>query len=108
MSFNLQAESKSPVNASNNSEWSSNLSNTSTEMSTVIAPNNSDIGTASQSSWIANITQDTYLLVYAVSLAGIIILQLVKGFAGAKVLKEVYCIKCLQNIGIDMRKSIFS
>lgn len=127
-SFNLQARPQSPVNASNSSEWDSTLSDASVEMSTLISPNfitagnvdrtsdltasflngTSDIGTTSQASWLANITQETYLIVYAVSLAGMIILQLVKGFAGAKVLKAIFHVSFLKNIGRDIRKSVVS
>ena len=38
-----------------------------------------------QSTGLINLTENTFLLVYGMSLLGIILLQLAKGFAGAKV-----------------------
>ena len=64
--------------------------NTTTESvvtSSFLLPNATDpVSLGVPTSWTESITQDTYFIVYAGSLAGIIMLQLVKGFAGAKVL----------------------
>ena len=87
------------MNSSNTSElsvanFSSDSFNTTIDVAFVTAINESStpqsnftdiVSSAVQSTWQDSITQDTYFLVYIVSLAGIILFQLAKGFAGAKV-----------------------
>ena len=87
------------MNSSNTSElsiakFSSDSFNTTFDVAFVTAINESStsqsnftdiVSSAVQSTWQDGITQDTYFLVYIGSLAGIILLQLAKGFAGAKV-----------------------
>ena len=59
----------------------------STNLSADIIYNNASSNTSDilQSNGLINLTENTFLLVYGMSLLGIILLQLAKGFAGAKV-----------------------
>ena len=64
----------------------------STNLSADIIYSNASSNTSDvlQSTGLINLTENTFLLVYGMSLLGIILLQLAKGFAGAKVLTRTF------------------
>ena len=96
MFYLLQAAPVKTINASLSSNMTlTNISGSnvvlttesSTNLSADIIYNNASSNTSDilQSPGLINLTENTFLLVYGMSLVGIILLQLAKGFAGAKV-----------------------
>ena len=83
----LNSSSISNVSVVDTSSLTFNTTTESVVTSVSLLSNVTDpVSLGGPTSWTESITQDTYFIVYAGSLAGIIMLQLAKGFAGAKVL----------------------